>query len=411
MIYDRTSIVEQFRGLIGFRPTYDSSNTIAKVDSSLAQSYSGQYINEFHSFFTPEILSSVSDNFLEFSVRPYVGGDAYVKGDVVNYNGDIYQALQATTGNSPATSTDHWRKTTLLSIWIQNKYDAAVLSTVDAMFEANRLDQYSKQLVASMALYDAEGSKSNTITKSSRFVGYEIDITQANLAVTLQRVGLQITGDTPTEVPIWIRYNGEDTEVPLTFTGKGRFNYNDIPAMTFYYGMGPIQIGYYEDDLGANSAISLTSDVFSQNPCYACGSSETGRRGTWGKYIDVIPFSEDSDGNVTENYATNFGLNLAMSYRCDLSDIIIREKVSFIPALKAMLRVSFLEALAANTRNNREADQTHILAYNQLNDNTDYFSPRNELKRAIKSLQFEMSGINPLCMPCNNKIRITNRVI
>jgi hypothetical protein len=415
MIYDRTNVVENYRGLIGFRPSYDSSNAVAKVDADLAQSLSGQYVNDLHPYFTPEVFSNTAEQFTEFSVIPWSSTKTYQKDEVISYDDEIYQALQGADPNlnkTPSSNDDYWKKTSLLSVWYQNRYDSAVLKTIDALADANRLDTYSKQLVATMGLYDTENRSGKAIAKTAgRFVGFEIDVSQPNTMVTLQRIGMQLTGSAPTTVPIHIIYNGVDTEIPVEFRGNSRFNYVDLAPVSFYYGMGSVQIGYFEDDLGSESAINFVSETFAHNPCYACGNNDTGRREIWGKYITVTPFSEDADGTYTENYASNFGLNLALSFRCDLSDVLIREKFSVVSALKAMLRVTFLEAIALNVRNNQQADQVSILAYNQLEAYQDPFSPKNELKRAIKALQFELSGINPLCMPCNNKMKIRNRVI
>ncbi|WP_151446442.1 carbohydrate-binding protein [Lacisediminimonas profundi] len=43
-------------------------------------------------------------------IQAYNAGTAYAKGDIVSYNGDIYQASSATTGNLP-TNTTYWGKT------------------------------------------------------------------------------------------------------------------------------------------------------------------------------------------------------------------------------------------------------------------------------------------------------------
>jgi len=409
MIYDRTNIVENFRGLIGFKPSFDASNATAKIDESLKQSQSGQYLNSLHSYFTPEVFSNVANNYAEYSVSAWSNTTGYLKDDVVMYNAAYYVALRATTGGQPASSPSDWQKTTLLSRWVQDKYDGAVLATVDALMEANKLEGQGKELKGNLALFDGEGLKSNTITKSGRFVGFEIDITQPNISVTLQRMGMQLTQGAT--VPIHIIYNGVDTVINPTFNGNSRFNYQDVTPITFFDGMGPIQIGYYEDDLGPASAIYVNNQTFSQSPCYTCGSSDTGRRSTWGKWINVTPISI-LDDETAEHYDTNFGMNLTFSFRCDLSDILIREKMSLVPALKAMLKVTFMEAIAANVRNNQQADQTQVLVYNQLRDYQHPSNPYTELKRAIKALQFEFSNINPDCLPCKTGgIRIRHRVI
>lgn len=410
MAYDRRSIVQKFRGLIGFMPSWDISNHAVKIDEDLAYSESGRYLNEFHPMFTPEVFTNIASQYNSFTVASWVESKSYPVGSIVSERGNIYKSLKATAGGFLPSENDDWKKTTLLSAWYQNKYDAAVLALIDRLSEAQKLAGHGKSIQANSALYASEALRGAGIAKAGRFVGYEIELKEDGTSVSLQRVGMQLTG--PALVPLHIIYNGEDRVVPIHFNGTGRFEYRDLEEPQYFSpGNGHITVGYYESDLGNSSAIGLVTNVFDSALCYTCGSPDAAKRRLWDRWISVKPVAVVNEEEPSYRYDTNYGLNLTFSYNCDLSDILIREKHSVVPALRAQLKLSFMEAIAATTRNNAQADQTHILVYNQLHDYDDPENPKRVLKRAVEALDFDLSGLGSACLPNRSGPRIIDRVL
>lgn len=412
MVYDRSTITDKFRGLIGFMPTYDNSNQAAKVDDALKVSKSGHYINGLHNLFSAEVFSSVSGLFSEYVVTAWSAGATYSKKSIVSYNTNNYISLRETTGANPDTSPEDWRKTTLLTEWIWDKYDSAVLTLIDKVVEANKLSGYGKELRGNTPLYEGNGMPSNLVVKSGRFVGYEITPSEFGVSLNLQRIGMQL--DRPATVPIHIIRGEDDQVINLNFTGNGRqHNYLDVEPLPFFEGDGPVVIGYYEDDLGAANAISMDTSTYYGEPCYGCGGSGvTGWRNVWSKWMSLSPFSEKDDVYTPDN-STNFGLNLGFSFRCDLSDVFIRERQALSSALRAQLKVTFLEALSMNIRNNKQADQVGNIAYQELEEYKNPFNPKFELNKSIKALQFDLTGLGTSCIPCvsSSRVRIRNGVM
>ena len=408
MKYNRSQIVENFRNLIGFAPSYDISNINAKMDESLSVSDSGQFVNDIHTFFTAENFANCSQQFSSFAVALWDNSKSYIKDDIVNYNDTIYRCLDLSINEIPVDNNSKWSETTLLSVWFLKKYDAAVLNVIESLFENKKLEGHGKPLRGNTALFNSEGIYTNYIDKSSRFVGFAIDIKEPNLAVTIQRLGLQFTG--AATIPMHYQKNGEDEVVSLEYSRVNKFHWFDPAPVVITSSDDSLIIGYYEDDVPNVKAIKTISNVFSVEDCDSCRGADFGNRKLWDSWISVKPISI-LDGVTTEHEDTNWGVNLVISFACDLSDIIIREKDSLVPAIKAQLKVSLLESLGESTRNNQQADQISNLAYNQVMNWEDPDSPKRELKRTISALNFQFSEMNSRCMPVTKNTFIRNRVI
>jgi hypothetical protein len=411
MTYDQSQIVRNLRGLIGFMPSYDASNVKAKVDETLTRSDSGVYVNYLHPFFTPELLTSVAQRFSGFVVKDWSSTVTYLPGSVVKYQNLHYQCIEQSVTDPPLGSPK-WFETTLLSVWFRNVYDAAVLAVLNALKDRNKIDNHGKEFLGRTLLYTSTGVASDAISKSSRFVGFKINLNQDNLGVYVQRIGLQLT-EPVANLPVHvITADGVDTTIPLSFNGNNRFTYHDVTINPFLSGNGEVVIGYYEDDLVGSQAIGFGANtVFSQEPCYTCGGLDSNSRRTWDSLISVNPFYRVGNDD-TEKNDTNFGLNLVMSFRCDMSDLIIREKYSLVSALQAQLKLMLMEAISKSTRNNQEADDAGVIVYNELREYDDPEHPKRSLNRAITALSYEFSG-NSACLRCTSRsgIRITHKVI
>lgn len=411
MTYNRKNIARSLRGLIGFMPSYDASNVKAKIDDDLSESLSGYYVNNFHTAFTPEIFASTAQKFWGFTVREWSNAAAYPVDAVVRKANNIYQATQAATaGEDPALTPEKWKETSLLSIWFRNKYDSSVLNLLSKLSERKKLDGHGREYRGKTSLYTTGGSSTNVITKSGRFVGYQINVKQDNMSVQLQRIGMQLTQ--AATIPIHVITDDGDTIIDVEFFSDGGRNikYADVDVTPFFSSdSGEVTIGYFEDDLGSASAIAFANSVFSQKPCYGCGSVDSPARFAWDPFIKVIPFSEKDDV-PTADYDSNYGLNLVFSFNCDLSDLIIKQKLMVADALKAQLKMDLMSEIAGNVRNNAEAETVQMMLYTELKDFDDPENPKIALERAVKALDFNLSD-GSICMQCNKRTRIVNRIM
>jgi hypothetical protein len=139
----------------------------------------------------------------------------------------------------------------------------------------------------------------------------------------------------------------------------------------------------------------------------------------WSKFFDLAPFIVDandligikpSDANVKlwniqkngYTYAKNYGLNLDISVKCDVTDFFCREKYLFADVLNKQVTVDVLEELSKSTRNNVISKEVQQLALYELN-NKDGSNARIRLEKSIKAIGFDLSDLNESCLPCNEK--------
>ena len=408
MSYDRTNIIENYRGLIGFRPTLDASNVDAAIDKELSVSDSGEYINNFHALFTPENFSDAAQQFNQFSQDPWSSSTTYLKKQVVEYEDSVYVALIDNLNKQPDTNTDEWKQTTLLSEWFRDVYDYSVLDSISAILTQKKIEGHGRQLRGSTALFSTNGAQANLVTKSSRKVGFEIKVLHQGVGFVLERIGLQLNQSS--SVPIHIMFRGEDRIETLQYTFNKTFQYFDIKNARFLAYEGPLWIYYEEDDLGAASAIYQSTQIF-QGGCGTCGGLDQGSQKQWNKYVSIVPIEIDSSDNITYPTSTNFGMNLAMSFVCDFSDYLIRNSMMVVPLLKQRLIKAFLEQLANSTRANVVAENVSNLAFNELKDYSNPEHPSTVTKRELRGLSFELSGFGYApCLSCQ-KTKIRDSVI
>lgn len=131
----------------------------------------------------------------------------------------------------------------------------------------------------------------------------------------------------------------------------------------------------------------------------------------WSQYVSINPFTvvESAIGENGElwdtdlnryNYNTNFGINLALSLECEITDTVVNNAGVFAEAQKLAVVEKILQLYVANTRNNADAQMMRQLADYELNNrenHTDGLTKKKE--KVMKALDFNMSDLNSLCFP------------
>ena len=103
----------------------------------------------------------------------------------------------------------------------------------------------------------------------------------------------------------------------------------------------------------------------------------------------------------------NYGINLLFSMGCDVSDIMIAERLNFASAIQLQVASDALRALAMNPEVN-----VNRVQYNADRDNILYETDGNgqgikglngDLEKAYKALSFDTKGLSAVCLACKNK--------
>jgi hypothetical protein len=108
------------------------------------------------------------------------------------------------------------------------------------------------------------------------------------------------------------------------------------------------------------------------------------------------------------NVTQNFGINCVISVECDLTPFIAEQRMIFANVIQKQVAATALRTMAMNpdvrvNRNQSNASKMDILY--ELDGNTNSQRPNGlgyELKKAYEALSLDTSGIDRICLTCNN---------
>jgi hypothetical protein len=420
-------IMDCLYGLVGW---YQNQNPdYPQLSPSLLQSDSGLYVQDEHPLLCIENLDQALKNYDHYNYASYAALTAYNEGDRVRASDNvIYESLDdANTGNDPAGGSFPllWQAVPLLSQRLEQVMRASINRLNATMFNRKKISEVVKTLVEKTQLYAGVGNLLDKEIKMSRFVGLQITLEQSGgIAVILRKLGTQFSLANP-DFKLYVYHSSQVAPLAVytkALTKAGSFEWtpltdgnNDPLTLNYlnneYAPGGVFYIGYYEDDL-VGQAINNAYDFSKEPACGSCSNNLALYR-MWSGYLSVTPFYVNpGDLNGTDlwdinknqyTYTRNYGLNLDISVRCDVTDIFCQERDMFADAIIKQVAVDLLSIIANSTRNNAISKETQQLALYELNkpDNRKE-SALYRLDEAIKAISFDFSELNEVCLPCNH---------
>ena len=372
---DNSKIVTSFRNLIAYEQTNDSQ--IPQLDTSLlSTSETQQTVQKLH-----PILSLLN----------------------------IYMC---------------WDKNGAFSDFLNGLRDASIKKLISALYTQKNINQINKQLLSETSMWEGSGNFHDLIIGQGRFVGLKIYSTEKDVSLIINRIGIQISAANAT-LPIYIYHSSQsDPLYSLTINQNkvNSFSWYTVPQMVLPYIEGGYYVlGYYEDDI-TGQAINRRDNLMLP-PC-SCDPVNNSLWQKWSKFTKFEPIFiqnghikndktkwEESDQNYTNN--TNFGINVTISAVCDITDLICRNKFLFVEALGKQITKDLIEVLKFNTSDNsiKEmlASDTMAALYGDGNGKV---GVEYDYREAMKALSFEISDLNPVCLPCdNNQFRIRQSTV
>ena len=284
----------------------------------------------------------------------------------------------------------------------------------------------SKTLLENVQLFDGAGRFQDTITASGRFVGLEITPKRINnIKLILDFIGLQFTE--AQDVTMYMFHSSRPANIGTqditistanTFAwqkaglGVGAttpivFNYvdhaNDIDSGGKYY------VGYFESII-SGKAINKQNQFSS---CNGCSDIDSRLYNLWNKFFDVRAIevaSGDLNGTSLWDLSrtgytqdTNFGINLSLSVKTDVTEILKSNKAVFTDALGYQYAYDAVEEMAflPAARLNRLGDNVQKEARFVIESET----LKNRLEDAVKALGFDFSQISQV-LPKDRKKRL-----
>lgn len=379
-MYNISLVNDGLFGLIGWNDTNDST-TYPVLEADLLVSRSGLKVQEEHPLLTPE---------------------------------NIYHIMPEEAGNIDSV---------ILSRFIRERTKASANRLLRQVITAKKTEKITKSIFENLKIFNGAGRLKDTIIKKSRFVGLELNLKRfENITAKIERIGLQFT-QIQTNLNIYIFHSSQEQPIhteTITTTKNNSFEWI-TPATPIYLNFfnenydtsGVFYIGYFEDDI---SGQAINKDIDFSQPfkvCNTCGGSKDGYN-TINQYIKIYPFEvQNSDLNGLDLWDIqnnrfinnrNFGLNLALSMRCDLTNFILRNEDILSNALSKQIALDFLWEYANTIQTSGAAEKLKQHAQIALmNSEGNAGSMQRELNELIKGLNFDFSNLGSPCLPSSKK--------
>jgi len=315
-----------------------------------------------------------------------------------------------------------------LPLFLATVRDNAIPKLLNDVMTKKQISHTVKENLGETVLFDSASSLRNTETKRGRFVGIMLRPRKSeNLNTLIKQVSLQLVE--AQTLPIYLFHTSQkdylDSTV-LNYTKATSTQWFDVNFDPLKYSTddtdagGSYIIGYYEDDLtSTNSAIYKNHDL-SKRPCGGCNRINALAYNTWSSYVNIstifIPQNKLVDGILEPDPATiqttarNFGLNLKISFTCDITDFILQYTRPLIYPLLDRIAIDLLKHVEmAPTRKNgitdTMANESYTAIHGLITENAHIKARglQHDYDDKISALSFEYSRLDPVCVPCTNK--------
>lgn len=421
-------IQEKLLHLIGWEQNYDTSDL--KISDALTVSESGLYFQQIHPLLTLQSMSCIAPDFKNITFPEYNSEKEYSKGNVVDYQGTQYKALQKAQGKQPDIESEYWVETNLFSEWLESKTKASIQKAIARYCNEKTVEGTNKPLCESRTLFDGTGRLVDTVKNKKNLVGFEIVPVRAKGVTTkINKICLQFTK--AGEYTLYLMHSSMDAPVKIIKLNKIRDNSAEWFTVDDLYlpyqsedndAGGSWYLCYFQSELPEGSQAIRKNKDWSKEPCGSCSRRELITWMAWSKYLEIHPFFVNEELINTEDeslhlwdvennqytYNNNYGLNLEVTVSCDITDFIVEQRMMFQDVIAKQVAVDMLREFAynSNVRTNRHsinASRLDIL-YEVDGDSSSMKKSglSYQLDMAFKAIKLSTSGIDRVCLPCRN---------
>ena len=427
-MYNISTLQTALTGWIGVRDT--KATDIPAIDATLAATSSGSYFDDFHPLCNTDTLYRCSPNFDAENYGTWSNAVSYALGTRKIYSNIPYQCTVAasTIGVLPSALTE-WK--TVFSAWIGEKINASVANLFNRLAAEKKLNLSTKSIFENLQLFTGPGNARDTITNAGRMVGLEISPKKINnITAVLNYLGVQFDS-IQTGFNIYLYHSsrkGAVASMAITTTTANKFEWKSLTSGSFDLDFvdftnnidsgGKWYLAYFEDDIVGN-AIDKKYD-FEDGPCSGCANMKDEVRiyNLWNRYVDIIPFYFDATdldgvnlpdiGNIRYTSTTNYGLNLSLTVKPDVTELITQNRYLVTYPLGLQFAYDMLSWMLFNPtmRVNPErvnASQQAMLYERDGDANTEGL--KQQLAKAISALAEDLSKLST-ALPDNKPSKI-----
>ncbi|SRR5258706_2141632 len=425
-MFEPAIIRDEFMGLVGLRQT--DNPEFAKLDSDLL--YTGSNILVNHPLINVENIQMLAKDFSRYEYPIWDIDATYEIGDRTKIGTQVYEALQENTGQNPATPNSlFWKTVNLMSLFLEDIFKSTIETVVNDMFNLKRDVHRTKTLIQSLRFYEGAGNLNDKILNDGKLVGVMIELVHSqNLVAIVERIGTQFTA-AGNGIPLYIYHSSQPKPIlTIAFnqTVAGGFQWtNPVDKIKLhalndnYDANGYFFIMYNQNNMGGGMAINKRMNF--NIPCPSCSGYNYSTFQRISRYISIRAVSVDSYNRVTDgvldpdgtdfwnvektrfDFDTNYGLNFDFTVRCDATDFLVRQKDVFSYAIRDNIIVRLLDLMVNSTRQTGMETKVAPMANIALSASSlGGGGLRERAERSIKNIDFELSTLDQVCMPCAN---------
>lgn len=371
-------------------------------DCKLTTTDTGMYYNDYHPLITFDNLYYIAPNYDGMSYNAYSATTSYATGSYVISDNIAYKSTKyIATGSAP--DADGWKSP--VNDWIEGKINATISKLCNNVATNKKINESTKTYLESIQVVDGNADVSNTITPSGRFVGFEITPKAINnITAVIDYIGLQFTA-AQTNLKIYLFHSSKQQYLGyFTVSTSGAKNFEWKSASTTMSEGGRYSLPYIDYtnniDSGGSYFIGYFEDDISGNAIYKDWEPGNNYR-LFNNFITIRPIEVEtlngtdlfdlSDIGYCDN---NHGINLSISVKTDITDILVTNKSLLTNALGYQFAMEMLWEMIHNPNsriNRKQENATKSAVTYEISENGRI---KTEYENAIRALNFDLSSIS-----------------
>lgn len=423
-MYNSALVKIGLAGIVGLKQIYGTQ--YEKLDPALTDGILFD-LHDVHPLIEMENLVNSYRTATKLGYDVYQTDKTYSIKDRVLFGGKAFESLiDNNTGNDPNILPAKWKYVNVLSEQLLDSIASSIDKTIQSVFIRKKLNSLVKTIVDDFRLYDGRGEVTNKNANNGRFVGFKIMLHQEeDLVVNLPKIAFQFDLPCP-DLKLYL-FNTSQLEpvavIPFNYNQAGIVKWFNTTLSLQAFEDGDYILGYFESNLapGAQS-IKKETNLVSPQLCGTCNHTDFKLFKTRSEYMDLQPlYVEASHLNGTELWdesyevyleKNNWGMNIQFTVNCDLTDFIISNKMLFAEALSKQAAADILLSMQFSSLDNQQlmklkSQLNYALYGNKENFNKGLIA---DAEKAIAALDFDLSNLNRVCLPCNESKTIGRKV-
>ena len=382
-----------------------------------------RYVNEVPGLLSTENITQCQSNFQKYRYDKWIVADPYSEKDLVQDGGLVYEAIQNVPAGTPLNDTAYWFEMDNFNQYLYQKKLQGIDKALNFVFDQKKIRNKVKSIYENIRLFDGVANYRDKIVNSNNFVGLRFRLKDdRDLVTIINQIGTQFTEAASFNLYLYHSSQQEPlATIPISHTKPNSSQWTTANDLNIRYvddshdAGGEYFLGYAQSELGTAQALKMYSlNWYRGFDCKSCNRSYNYWR-NYSPWLDISSFSVSEDSftvgvdlfdpdKVGYTIDNNYGLNINMTNKCDLTSFFIQEKQILAEAIKNATGLAILDDMASNIRGtNTAANQLKEEAKVQTVsvdgiDGTVFDMVQNNLR----GLSFDLSGLQSECLACDD---------